>query len=67
MPNLRQWCIPFGKEDFESKVLKVNLEKTEVMISGGITMDGLSKIKVYQIGVCGLRVNVNSVLCVQCS
>ena len=33
------------KEAFESKGLKVNLGETKVMVSGGITMDGMSKIK----------------------
>ena len=31
------------KEDFESKDLKVNLGKTKVMVSGGITKDGMTK------------------------
>ena len=29
------------KEAFDSKVLKVNLGRTEVMVSGGIQKDGL--------------------------
>ena len=33
------------KEAFESKGLKVNLSKTKVMVSCGITKDGLSKSK----------------------
>ena len=37
-----------------------------MMVSGGITMDGLSKSNVYQYGVHGLRVKVNFALCVQC-
>ena len=35
-------------------------------ISGGITKDDLSKSKVDQCGVCCLRVEVYSVLCVHC-
>ena len=31
------------KEAFESKGLKVNLEKTKVVVCGGITKDGMSK------------------------
>ena len=31
------------KEAFESKGLKVNFGKTKVMVSSGISMDGLSK------------------------
>ena len=41
-----------------------------VMVSGGITKNGMSKSKVDQCGVCSLRVKANSVLasvlCVQC-
>ena len=53
------------KEVFESKGLKVNLGKTKVMVSGGITNDGMSKSKVDPCGVCSLRVKANSVLCLQ--
>ena len=49
------------KEDFDSKGLKVNLGKTKVMVSGG-----MSKGKVDPCGVCSLRVKANSVLCLQC-
>ena len=34
------------KEAFESKILKVNLGKTKVKVSGDITIDGMSKCKV---------------------
>ena len=54
------------KEAFESKSLKVNLGKTKVKVSSGITQDGLSKSKVDPCGVCSLRVKANSVLCVHC-
>ena len=54
------------KEAFESKGLKVNLGKTKVMVSGGITKDGMSKSKVDPCGVCSMRVKVNIVLCLQC-
>ena len=46
------------KEAFESKGFKVNLGKTKVMVSCGITKDGMSKSKVYPSGVCSLRVKV---------
>ena len=46
--------------------MKVNLGYTKLIISGGITNDGLSKGKVDSCGVCSLRVKTNSVLCVQC-
>ena len=49
------------KEAFESKGLKVNLVKTKVAVS-----DGMSMSKVYPCGVCSLRVRSYSVLCVQC-
>ena len=53
------------KETLESKGLNVNLGKTKVKVSTGITKDGLSKSKVDPRGVCSLRVKANSVLCVQ--
>ena len=47
--------------------MKVNLQKSKVMVSGGITMDGLSKIKVDQCGFCDIRVKKsNSILCIWC-
>ena len=54
------------KEAFESKCLKVNLGKTKVMVSVGITKDGMSKSKVDPCGVYSLRVKANSAFCVQC-
>ena len=51
--------------DFESKGLKVSLGKTKVMVSEGITVDGLPKSKVYQCGVPRLRAKANSILCIQ--
>ena len=54
------------KEAFGSKGMKVNLGKDKVVVSGSITMDGLSKGNVDPCGVCSLRVKANSVLCVQC-
>ena len=54
------------KEAFETKVLTVNLGKSKVMVSSGITQDGLSIGKVDPCGVCSLGVKVNSVLCVHC-
>ena len=53
------------KEAVERKCLKVNLGKTKVMVSNGITKDGMSKSKVDPYGVSSLRVKANSVLCVQ--
>ena len=49
-----------------SKGFKVNLGKTKVMVSSGITKDGLSKSTVDPCRVCSLRVKANSVLCLQC-
>ena len=54
------------KEAFESKCLKVSLWKTKVMVSGGITYDGMSKSKVDPCGVWSLRAKANSVLCLPC-
>ena len=50
------------KEAFDSSDLKVSLGKGRVVVSDGITKDGMSKCK----GFCSLREKVNSVLCVQC-
>ena len=52
------------KKAFEGIGLKVNLAKTMVMVSSGITQDGLSKNKVDPCRVCSLRVKASSVLCV---
>ena len=46
--------------------MKVSIGNTKVMVSGGITRDGMSKGKVDPCGVSSLRVKANSVLCVQC-
>ena len=45
--------------------LKVNLGRIKVMVSGGITKDGMSKCVVDPCWVCSLRVKVDSVLCLQ--
>ena len=50
------------KEALECKNLKVNLGKTKVMVSSGITQDCFSKSKVDPCGVCSLRVKAISVL-----
>ena len=47
------------KEAFESKDLKVNLGKRNVVVYGDITKDGMSKGKVDPCGVCSLRVKAN--------
>ena len=54
------------KEAFESKGLKVNHGKTNVMVCSGISKDGMSKSNVDPCGVCNLRIKANSVLCLQC-
>ena len=54
------------KEVFESKGLKVNLGKRKIMVTGGITKNGLHKRKDYPIRVCILRAMGNLVVCVQC-
>ena len=58
--ELRNNLIKF-KEAFESKGLKVNLGKTKVMVSSGITMDGMSKSKVDPCFVCNLRIKAISI------
>ena len=54
------------KEAFQRKALTVNLGKAKVMISGGITKDGMSKCNVDPCGVCSLGVKANSVLSLLC-
>ena len=48
------------KEVFESKGLKVNNGKTEIMVSNNITKDGLSKSKIDPCAVCSLKVKANT-------
>ena len=50
------------KEAYYSKCLKVNLGKTKVIVSGGITKDSMSKSKVDPCWVSSLKIKVNSVL-----
>ena len=57
--RLSQW-----KQAFEGKGLKVNLGKTEMMISVCTTKNGLSNSQVYQCEVYGHRARANSALCV---
>ena len=47
------------KESFESKGVRVNIEKTKATVSSGITKDGFSKSKVDPCGVCSMRVKAN--------
>ena len=34
---------------FESKGLKITLGKTKIMVSGGITLDGMSKVELTHV------------------
>ena len=54
------------KEAIMSKCLKVNLGRIKMVVSGGITKDGLFRSNVGPCGIWTLRVRTNSVLCVQC-
>ena len=54
------------RKSLESKSLKVYLVTTNVMVSGSITKDGLSKSKVDPCGVCSLRVKAIKILCIPC-
>ena len=54
------------KEASECKVLKVHHGKNKVMVSSGITKDGMSKSKVIPCGICSLRIKSNSASCVRC-
>ena len=49
------------QQAYESKGLKVNLGKTNVMVRSGITKDGLSISTVDSCEVCILRVKTNLV------
>ena len=51
---------------FESMGLKLNFGSTKLMISQGITKDGLSKCKVNPGGICFFRLMANFVLYVKC-
>ena len=48
------------KEAFESKGLRINQGKTKVMVSSGITKDGMSRCKVDPCGIYSLRAMGNS-------
>ena len=52
--TIKRFMIKFRKlkEAFEIKGLHVNIGKTKVIVSGGITKNGLSKSRVYPCGVC---------------
>ena len=52
-------------EAVESKCLG-SVWKAKVMVSAGISKDCLSKNKIDPCGVCILRVNLDSLLCLQC-
>ena len=52
------------KEAFERKGLRVNLEKTKVLVSGAEGEVTVSKVD--PCGICGKRVMANSVLRVKC-
>ena len=51
---------------FELKGLKVNMEKTKIMVSG---KESSNRVKVgrWPCGCCGKGVGVNSILCVKCN
>ena len=53
------------KSALESKGLKVNIEKTNMMVCGSEGEVIQSRIEPY--GICGKRVTVNSVLCTKCN
>lgn len=53
------------KREMESKGLKVNIEKTKMMISGN-KEDSPVQTGRYPCGVCGRGVGVNSILCHSC-
>ena len=48
----------------ERRGLKVNLEKTKMMVTGGEVGD--VRVERYPCGVCGRGVGANSVLCTAC-
>ena len=52
------------KDAFERKEMKVNLDKTKVMVSGSVWEVKTSKIDPCDI--CGKRVMQNSVSCTKC-
>ena len=49
----------------ERRGLKVNLEKTKMMVTGGEVVD-VVRVGRYPCGVCGHGVGANSVLCTAC-
>ena len=53
------------KEAFEEKGMRVNLDKTEMMMSG--LKEKVAASKIGPCGVCGRRVKVNAVFCTNCA
>ena len=53
------------KEDMESKGLKVNIQKTKMLISGSEESPPLQSRR-FPCGVCGRGVGANSILCQSC-
>ena len=64
MENLREKFLKW-KEAFKSKELKVNLQKTKVMVSG--SKQEILKSKANPCAKRGRRVMTNSMLCTKCS
>ena len=57
--NFEKW-----REAFESTGMRVNLEKTKLMVGG--MEEEMFNSKIDPWGVCGTRVTSNSVLCTAC-
>ena len=63
MEGLKERFIKW-KSALESKGLKVNIEKTKVMVCG--SEDKVIQNRIDPCGICGKKVTVNSVLCTKC-
>ena len=58
--KFRQW-----KKAFEGKGMRVNLDKTKMMVTG--LEEKVTASKIDPCDVCGRRVNVNAVFCTNCA
>jgi hypothetical protein len=55
-----------GSQAMEKRGLKVNMDKTKLMITGKKIEENL-QVGRYPCGVCGRSVGVNSILCMVCA
>ena len=63
MPRGLRLCLGSGGGAFERRGLKVNLEKTMLLVMGGERGE-VVQVERYPCGVCGRGVEANYILCI---